>query len=140
MVAVILAFLAAIAIPRVATTIRHQKLDAASRRLMIDLELTRAQAVHDGVNRTLTLSLANHYYDIPTEAGMGRGSRVQLNAPPYDGVTIAATSYSPAEVVFTRLGIPEPAATGTITLQVGPESVIISVSATSGRATREFGM
>jgi prepilin-type N-terminal cleavage/methylation domain-containing protein len=136
-VLIILAFLAAIAAPRVSNTLRRQRLDAASRRLIVDLELVRSQAILDGANRALTLSVAGQYYTLPSQVSVGAGSRVDLNAAPYEGVSLVGTSFNPAEVVYNRLGLPQ--SVGAITLQAGPEQAIITLSAASGRATRTFG-
>jgi prepilin-type N-terminal cleavage/methylation domain-containing protein len=133
----ILAMLAAIAAPRVANTIRRQRLDNASRRLMVDLELVRSQAILDSADRTLTLSLAGQYYTLPTQVRVASECQVNLNVTPYEGVSITGVSYTPTQVTFNRLGLPQ--AGGSITLQSGSESAIITISSTSGRPTRTFG-
>lgn len=137
MVVIILGLLAAIAAPRVANTIRHQRLDAASRRLMIDLELTRSQAIRDRTNRSLTLSLTDHSYTLPTQVGMGSSSQVCFNTPPYNEVVMAGSTFSTDEVKFNRLGLPDEA--GSITLRAGNEQVVISLNAATGQPTRTFG-
>ena len=136
-VIIILSLLAAIAAPRVSNTLRHQRLDTASRRLMIDLELTRSQAVIDGTNRSLTLSLTGQYYTLPSQVQVSSTNQVNLDTSPYDDVQLLSTTYNPTTVTFSRLGLPQ--AGGSITLQAGAEQAIISLSATSGRATRTFG-
>ncbi len=136
-VVAIMAVLAAIAAPRVSNTLRRQRLDMASRRLMADLELVRSQAIRDGANRSLTLSVGGQYYSLSAEVGMGLGNRVDLNAAPYDGVRLVGTSFNPTEVVFNRLGLPQ--AGGAITLKAGFEQAVITVSFASGRVSRTFG-
>lgn len=137
MVLAILAILAAIAAPRVANMLRRQRLDMASRRLMADLQLVRSQAIRDAAERKLVLRVATQDYCVPVEVRTGADGCVELNEKPYEGVELLGTSYSPAEVVFNRLGLPQ--AGGTIVLAADFEQVTIHVSSTTGRVWRTFG-
>lgn len=137
MVLAILAILAAIAAPRVGNTLRRQRLDMASRRLMADLQLVRSQAIRDAAERKLELRQATQDYCVPVEVRIGADSCVEFNEDPYAGVEIVGTSYNPAEVVFNRLGLPQTG--GSITLAADFEQVTINISSTTGRVWRTFG-
>lgn len=135
-VVLIIAVVGAIAAPRAVNLIRHQRLDGASRRIMADLALTRTLAIRDQASRTLTLSTLDQSYSLPPQVTAGAERVVRFNASPYQGVSIQSISYSPAEIVFSRLGLPQ--AGGTILLGDGVEQVLITISPTTGRATRVF--
>lgn len=134
----ILAFLGAIAAPRIVNMRRHQRLDQASRRLMADIRLARSQAIRDNADRKVMFVISGQYYALPNYGGTSNTYSVNLNTNPYDGVKLLSTTYSPSEVAFNRLGIPS--AGGTVTLGNGVENAVITISATTGRPTRSFGL
>jgi prepilin-type N-terminal cleavage/methylation domain-containing protein len=137
MVLAILGLLAGIAAPRVSNVLRRQRLDMASRRLMADLQLVRSQAIHDGADRSLTLSVGGQSYVLPAEAHAGTGGVVEFNTSPYDDVKLAGTSFDPPQIAYNRLGLPQ--AGGTITFSAGGERAVVTISASSGRVTRTLG-
>jgi type IV fimbrial biogenesis protein FimT len=136
-VVTIVAILSSVAVPRVGNMLRRSRLDLASRRLMADLQLVRSQAIRDSAERKLALDLSRQRYAMPLYGGTTRTHTVELDASPYEGVRLAATSYQPAEIRFNRLGLPQGG--GTITLRAGSETITIQVSSTTGRATRAWG-
>lgn len=137
MVLVILALLSAVAVPRTGNMLRRSRLDLASRRLLADLQLTRSQAIRDSAERKLMLDLSLQQYTMPQHGGTNRTHTVALNVSPYEGVRLVGSSFNPPEVIFNRLGLPQSG--GTIMLQAGSEIVTITISSTTGRATRMWG-
>lgn len=136
-VILIMAIVGAIAAPRVANTIRHQRLDFASRRVMADLRLARSQAIRDQANRRVAFSMTAQTYTLPEYTGPGAPYTVRLDADSFTGVRLDSVGYSsPPEVVFSRLGFPQ--AGGNIVLGDDVEQVVITISATTGQPSRVF--
>jgi prepilin-type N-terminal cleavage/methylation domain-containing protein len=136
-VLVILGLLSAIAVPRLADTIRRQRLDNASRRLVEDIRLARSLAIRDKTDRSVVFEPVLQRYSLPDEPGLDGSTRpyvVQFN-PQQGPVRLVSASFGgSSELVFSRLGVP--AAGGSAALTDGVQQITVLVSPTTGRVSR----
>ncbi|MDX2166983.1 MAG: GspH/FimT family protein [Deltaproteobacteria bacterium] len=106
--------LAAIALPDLRRTLAAWRLNAAARQVVMDLKLTRAQAIAAGVTQRLRFTAAAGRYQRERQSG---GSYVAVGPPTAlpDGVIVADCSAAGSGISFRPRGL---AATfGTITLR-----------------------
>ena len=138
-VMVIVAMLAAMAMPRFANVMRRQRLDAASRRVMDDLRAARFAAISKKKEYGMTFDLpAQNYVWHEGNDAVSGDEAVQFDQPPYEGIQLKYAEFenSLPMVTFNRLGLPS--AGGQIVLADGTENVTLVVSSTTGRVSRIF--
>jgi prepilin-type N-terminal cleavage/methylation domain-containing protein len=106
--------LAAIALPDLRRTLAAWRLNAAARQLVMDLKLTRAQAIAGGVNQRLRFVPATPRYQRERQQGT---SYVAVGPPIAlpDGIIVVDCSAAGAGISFRPRGLA--AAFGTITLR-----------------------
>lgn len=138
-VMVIVAILAAMAMPRFANVMRRQRLDAASRRIMDDLRAARFAAISQKKEHGMTFVLAKQSYvwHEGNEAD-SEDEVVRFDEPPYQRIQLRDASFADGspKVTFDHLGLPDSG--GQIVLADGAEKVVLVVSPTTGRVTRTF--
>lgn len=133
--AAIIGLVAALAAPRYAASLQHAKLQAAARRVVADLQHARqtAQATSDEVS--LQFDTSRHQIsseDLARLNAPGRDYLTDLAAEPF-GVRIASANFAGEdECEFDGFGTP--ASDGTITLELGGSTVVITLSAETGQA------
>jgi type II secretory pathway pseudopilin PulG len=129
------AIAAAIAVPRYATATARYRANFAARRVAADLELAAASARNGSSNRTVTFDAGSRCYTIEPMADLDRKERnyrVQLDVDPYAVTSLKAEFGTDATVVFDGYGTPD--AAGTVRVEVGPVSKLVSLDAT-GKAS-----
>jgi len=138
-VMVIVALLAAMAMPRFANVMRHQRLDTASRRIMDDLRAARFASISRKREHAVQFDLSEQIYawgevEDPAESC----DAVQFGQTPYEGIELKYVSFvdGSRKVIFDHLGVPDSG--GQIVIADGTEKVTLLVSPTTGRVTRTF--
>lgn len=106
--------LAAIALPDLRRTLAAWRLDAAARQVVMDLKLTRAQAIAGGVNQRLRFLPASPRYQRERQQG---ASYVAVGPPTAlpEGIVVIDCSAAGGGISFRPRGLA--AAFGTITLR-----------------------
>ncbi|MBS0187719.1 MAG: prepilin-type N-terminal cleavage/methylation domain-containing protein [Planctomycetes bacterium] len=132
----IMTILASIAAPRYASAIARYRLDTAARRVVADIEQTRALARATGATQTIRFSPSTHSYLIDRlTLGSSRSQvyTVKLAEPPYS-VTLQSASFAGSqELRFGGFGFP--ADGGTVVVRSGTSSITINVDACTGAAS-----
>lgn len=132
MVLVVMVIVAAIAVPRYAQADARYRLEGAARRIQSDIALAQNASRADGQMRTAAFSAASSEYKIGSAGtGLLAGQvtyRVVLGNPPYKaGMQLdgKVPTFS-----FDIDGRGEIVGTGTITLGVGRDSIIVTIDKT----------
>ncbi len=138
-VVVIVGLWASIAIPRLADSIAHHRVEAAAGRVARDLQLARKQARTTSGNVTVRFNVsANTYEVIPAQPVRlpARPYEVDLGQEPYQVVLVYAFSKSELmpEVVFNGFGLPNGG--GKIILRAGQHEQTVTLDAATGRVGR----
>ncbi len=142
MVLAILAFMAAIALPRYASALARYRATAAANRLVSDLALARISARTTNSTQTVDFASPSLGYTLAGLTDPDRpassyivdltGSPYQLTALSTDLKTVG-TSTPVTSVGFDRFGSPN--ATGTITVTCGVAQRSVTIDGSTGRAT-----
>lgn len=136
MVLVIVAIVAAIAVPRYFNAIARYRADAAAGRIVADLELARASARTAGLSRTVTFDLAAGAMtisDVTPLNRIGLTYRTDFTAEPYRATLIAADFNGDAILIFDGFGQADSA--GTITVRCASHQRTITLDPTTGEGT-----
>ena len=134
-VAAIIAVLAGIAIPRVSSMLARQRIDAAARRIVVDLALAQRQAKTSSTNQTVRFFVAQGAYEL---AGMphpdhpGMEYKVHLTDEPYGATVVSADFDGDGDIEFDIHGVPDSG--GSVDIQVGNHVRTISVNPNTGKA------
>ena len=138
MVVVIIAILAAMAVPRFADSLAHRRVEAAARRIAADLALAQRRARATSASQTVTFNTGEHTYGIEGARDLdhpGDVYEVSLLDDPY-GVVITAIDFgadTPRKIVFDGYGVPDSG--GTIVVEAGGNQETVTVDPDTGRAT-----
>jgi prepilin-type N-terminal cleavage/methylation domain-containing protein len=135
-VVLIIGILAGIALPRYADAIATRHLDAAARRLVIDLSLARSRAKTTSASQTVVFDVSADQYDVvgmdhPDHAG--EEYRVHLSDEPYQAKIVSVQLGGDTEIVFDGFGVPD--TEGTIVIQVGAYQKTVIIDALTGQAS-----
>jgi type II secretion system protein H len=137
-VIIIIALLAAIAVPRLSNAMRRHRLDLSSRRVMADLQLARTQAIRDRADRTVSFDIPNFRYTLQGQAGQNAASAaytVTLKKTIDQHVRLYSADFNgSSQLTFNKFGVP--ASGGTVVLTDGYERIILTISGTTGRISR----
>ena len=135
MVLAIITILGAIAVPRYANATANYRAEAASRRIIADLELARRKARASRQSRTVEFQILTNRVRILDVADMADSSKTyitKLADDPYRAELISADLGGDAEVTFDGYGMPDSG--GTIVVRhAGIEETIV-LDAYSGKA------
>lgn len=153
-VLLILAIAASVATPRLSSALESYRLESATRRLLLDLELARSHARSTGRDVTISFDVANDRYTLSNIHSLDRRNQtyfVDLAATPYfcrivqvdfvevdvdthDGpsgeLQANAMQSGSFEVVFDRFENPDKG--GTIVLQIGASTKTILIDGNDG--------
>jgi prepilin-type N-terminal cleavage/methylation domain-containing protein len=135
-VVAILALLASVAIPRFSDAVAEQRARAAAQRVAADVELAAARAARTSSPETIRFNLANRSYQILGAADVERPSQtytVNLAGEPYAIEKIEAEFNGDAELKFDGYGLPDSG--GSVTVEAGGHTRIVTVDDTTGKAT-----
>lgn len=137
----VLGILAAAAVPRFADALARQRVEAAARRVVADLEWARREASFHAAKQTVSFRAGSHRYCIaPGPKNLDRRSRpyvVSLADAPYEVHLASAEAGGDSDVVFDPGGAPDSAAT--IVLEAGVYRATVTLSADTMPATYQIG-
>ncbi len=137
-VLVIIGTLAAIAAPRFGNSIALQHVEAASRRVIVDLAFAQRLARTADASRTVRFDPSADVYTLigvtdPDHAAQEYG--VSLAEEPYSVEMISADFGGDLDVIFDLFGVPDSG--GSVEVRVGNHVRTITVDADTGKATTQ---
>jgi prepilin-type N-terminal cleavage/methylation domain-containing protein len=133
-VVAIIALMAGIAIPRMASATTRYQLDFAARRIVVDIARARANARLTGVTQTLTFDLTLHRYTVTgTATGTTRGTTVDLTASPFYSKIVSASFGGSPAIAFDVYG--QPVSGGTVVIKAGAVTRTVTLDGASGQAS-----
>ena len=131
----IIATMAAVAAPRYASSLARYRVDAAARRVTVDLESARRHARLTSAPCTVTFDVAGDRYTVSGVADLRAGGgpyEIELWADPY-AASLDAVALGPGTIIsYDGYGMPD--VSGTITVRVGSFTRIVGVDAATGKA------
>ena len=134
-VVVILALLAAMAMPRVASALTRNRADAAAGRVRLDLLYAQERARGTSASVTAVFDAARGVYQlegVPDLDRPGSTYEVRLADEPYLATLVSADFGGDATVIFNGYGDPDSG--GTVVLRVGDETRAVTLDAQTGKA------
>lgn len=137
LVVAIVSLLSAVALPRYSRFTAQQRLESATRRVLLDLANTRRGAQLVSASRQISFSPATESY---TQAGVtdmnhpGQVATVRLDAEPYGAELVSALFGGDSVLVFNAYGSPDSG--GTIVIRVGALQQTITVDGPTGRFSK----
>ncbi len=134
MVLVIMAILSALALPRFSGAIVNHRLDAASRRIALDLTFAQRRAKITSASQTLEFYPGTDSYELVGVASLDRpahGYIVDLAEDPYAARITKADFDGDTTLVFDGFGLPESG--GWLAIRVGGYYKTITVGSLTGQ-------
>jgi prepilin-type N-terminal cleavage/methylation domain-containing protein len=131
----IIAAIAAIGLPRYASSLGHYRLDSAARRVAADLNMVRELARTSSASKTIVFDPSTSSYQVAgirDERNTGNTYSVSLTEDPYKSVIQSATFGAGSTVVFDGFGVPN--LTGTVVVVFMSWTRTVTLDAT-GKAT-----
>lgn len=135
-VAVIIAIVAALAVPRLANSIALHRAEATARRVALDISLTRRQARLSGTPMTIEFDAASESYAIPGVDDADRPGAdytVDLAEHPYEADLVTVDFGGQTKATFDGYG--QPVAGGGVQIRVGNHARDINVDGVTGEVT-----
>jgi prepilin-type N-terminal cleavage/methylation domain-containing protein len=135
-VAVIIAMLASMAIPRFGNSIARQRADAAAKRISADLEFARRIAMTTSKSQTVsfdTTELSYRLVGLPHLDHPDQEYKNNLFEEPYSATGISTDLGGDAEVVFDMYGTPDSG--GSVQVQVGEHYRTVTLDEVTGQPT-----
>jgi len=130
----IIATIAAIGLPRYASSLGHYRLDAAARRVAADLNMVRELARTSSASKTLSFNVGASSYQVAgirDDRNATNTYSVLLTEEPYKATIQSATFGAGSTVVFDGFGVPN--LTGTVVVTSVNETRTIVLDA-AGKA------
>lgn len=137
-VVVIIGTLAAIAAPRFSNSLALQHVEAAARRLVVDLTLAQRQAKSSNASQTVRFDPAAGKYSLvgmPHPDHPAREYGVSLQEEPYSATLVSADFDGDQEIIFDVFGVPDSG--GSVVIRAGNHVRTIVVDADTGKATAQ---
>lgn len=134
-VVMIVGIVAAVAAPRYAATISRYRVEAAAKRIEIDLKLARRQAKIASAGQSIQFDTVAHSYVLPGVPHIDHPNldyRVELAKTPYDSSITLVNFGGDAELLFDGYGCPDSA--GTVVVQSGEYQKTVVVDPDTGEA------
>jgi Tfp pilus assembly protein FimT len=135
MVAMTVAILCAIAVPRYASSLARYYATAAAQRIAADLALAQSAAKTSTKNQIITFSVTGNSYQMIGVVGPDSPAAnysVSLSKPPYQATLVSVSFANATQVTFDRYGMPNSG--GTIIVQTGQCQKTITLDVNSGKA------
>lgn len=132
----IIGILAAVAAPKLGSTLDNQRATAAAGRVAADLAYARRYARTNSSDESVSFDGSNHRYSLSTAKHLDRpslGYSIDLSKYPYRSEIVTADFEGTATVTFNSYGIPSSA--GQVTVQSGSVQKTIDLAADTGKAT-----
>jgi type II secretion system protein H len=136
LVSVIIAIVAAMAVPRYGRAAGRYQVDLAARRVKADLQQAQVYARTTSASCTVLFSVAANKYQLANVSaldGTTGNYTVTLAAEPYKARLVSANFNSAAQVVFNGWGLPDNG--GTVVVAVGTQQRTIAVDAQTGQVS-----
>jgi type II secretion system protein H len=138
MVVVIIAILAAMAVPRFGNSLARRRVEAAARRIAADLALAQQWAKATSASQMVVFNFGEHTYVIEGAQGLdhpGDAYEVSLAEEPYRAAIVAINlgAETPKKVVFDGYGVPDHG--GTIVVAAGGYQKTVTIDPDTGQAT-----
>jgi len=134
LVVTIIGILSAIALPRYSQFTANQQLDAAARRVCIDLDMIRRRANWSSTLHSVTFDAASNSYlfvGVSNPDHPSQEYRVELDEPPYR-VDIVSADFG-GDSLLKLDGYGKPDTGGSVVLAVGSRQKTVSVDSRTGR-------
>jgi len=134
-VVVIIGVTAVIAMPRYGNSIRRYRLESSAQRLISDFDRIVEDARRSRETRTLVIDVAADTWsvdDLVDLDGKGANYTMDISSDPYHADIIGADFDGTAKVVIDKFG--RPAASGTVTLEVGGRKMTVKFNRSTGTA------
>ena len=135
-VVMIIAIMAGIAMPRFSSALARQRVDAAAKRIVVDLALAQQQARTSSASQNVTFNAAAGTYllvGMPHPDHSGLDYEVSLTDEPYGAIIVSADFNGDVEIIFDIYGVPDSG--GSVVLQVGGHVRTVAVDADTGKAS-----
>jgi prepilin-type N-terminal cleavage/methylation domain-containing protein len=132
-VILIIGIMAAVAVPRFAESLSRYRVEAAAKRIELDLKLARRQAKISSASRSIQFDEIGHLYVLPGVLHLdhpGQDYRVKLAEAPYAAQIFSVDFGGDAEVIFDGYGLPDSG--GTIVVKSGPYQKTITLDGATG--------
>ena len=136
MVVAIISLLSGIAWPRYGRFSATQRLEAATRRVKLDLEAAKRRAVLTSSTQTVRFYVLSDFYrhlEAESIDHPGQTYTVELFKEPYTAAIASATFGSDAIVKFDGFGVPDTG--GTVVITVGNLQQTVALDGTTGIAS-----
>jgi len=131
----IMTIMASIVAPKYASAVARYRLESAARRIVADIEQTKALARASGTTQVMSfIPSTNSYSIVGLVTGSNRGAdyTVKLSQPPYS-VTLQSASFAGMnDLRFGGFGLP--ADGGTIVVRSGSDTRTVTIDPASGAA------
>lgn len=137
MVVLIVSIVASIAIPRFASTLALQRVEAAANRIQRDLEFARRYARQSSAELTVAFDQATHSYHLIGVSDPNHPAQeyvIELGEEPYQVQILAVDFDGNAKVTFDGFGAPN--AGGKVEIETSGFKATVSVSKETGRPSR----
>ena len=131
----IIAVLSAIALPRFANASVERRLEAATRRVVLDIGLAQRHARLSSASQTVVFLAATNSYTLPGVADFDRALNiytVNLARPPYEAALVSASFGDQPQLTFDGYGTPANGVGGSIVLRVGVRQKTVTVDGATG--------
>ena len=138
LVVVVIATLAVVAVPRFGNTLARQRVEAAARRIVVDLALAQRQARTTNASQTVRFTLGTHEYTLigmPHPDHPSLAYKVPLSEDPYGARIVSANFGGDLDIIFDVFGVPDSG--GSVVISVGNQVRTVTVEAVTGRATAQ---
>lgn len=134
MVMVVVAIVAAVAIPRQATALHSRRASVAAQRIVADLEYARAQAITGSASQSLVFSTDAEQYSLPGVSFLSEGAyAVELWDAPFHCDLVSVDFGGGLTLTFDGYGLPDNA--GFVIVASGSSQRRVDVDGSSGRGT-----
>jgi type II secretory pathway pseudopilin PulG len=135
-VVLIIGIVSAIALPRFSNSIALRRVDAAARRVQVDLSLARRHAKVSTTSQRVTFDTAANSYLLVGMTDPDHSAAeymVSLSDEPYSATIVSAAFGGDAEIIFDGWGAPDSG--GSVLIQVGSHQKTIDVDPDTGQAS-----
>ncbi|MGE3316528.1 MAG: Tfp pilus assembly protein FimT/FimU [Planctomycetaceae bacterium] len=132
----IIGILAAVAAPKFVDSLNRYRVNAAAKRIQVDLSLARRAAMARSTPQTVVFTAASNQYSL---VGMdhpdriGRPYTILLGESPYQSTLVSASLGGDETVVFNQFGVPDSG--GVITVQSGVFQQTVTIDSATGKAS-----
>lgn len=134
----IVGILAAIAVPRLSSSIALQRVEATARRIVVDLAFAQRRAKSSNAAQTVRFDTVTQEYifvGMPHPDAPAREYGVSLQKEPYRAtlVSVNLNNGNSNEIIFDVFGVPDGG--GSVVISVGSHVRTITVDADTGKAS-----